>query len=263
MASRLLTAAAKAAADPATAAGKGGLQKATDRADPADVTIGLVPLPRTALEGSATERLAVLEDIIGKAQDHAELTVRQAQERFNRQAGPALALIQDGELYKPEYDNFVDYVKGRWGYSSTHGYLLVATAKVQKALPEGASANTGHVQVLAPVLRHNGLDAVSEAWAKAEKKNGTPTAATLKAAVEELGYGKPADVVQGEVISRSDQPPVAPSSVGQLENAVALVKRHVTRSLIKKAMEEDPEETRRIAEELAAWASSVVHPATK
>ena len=90
MPSRMLKAAGQAAkADSAANAGRGGLQKATDRADPADVQIGTIPLPRAALEGSAAERLAVLEGIIGKAQDQAELTVRQAQERFNRQAGPA------------------------------------------------------------------------------------------------------------------------------------------------------------------------------
>ncbi|MEU5053567.1 hypothetical protein [Streptomyces sp. NPDC021096] len=259
MASKLLQKAA-AAASPA-GAGRAGLAKAADRADPADTPTGLVPLPRAAREGTAAERLAVLEEIIGKAQDNAELTVRQARERFNREAGPALALIHDDDLWSPEYKNFVDYVERRWGYSSTHGYLLVATAKVQTALPEGANANTGHVQVLAPVLRHNGLEAVTEAWSKSEKKNGQPTAATLKTAVETLGYGKPKKAIQGEVLNRTDQAPTTPSSLGQLENAVALAKRHVTRNLVKKALEENPEKARRVAQDFASWATLVTQAA--
>ncbi|MEU8622699.1 hypothetical protein [Streptomyces sp. NPDC048623] len=221
-----------------------------------------MPLPRAAHEGTAAERLAVLEGIIGKAQDNAELTVRQAKDRFTREAGPALALIHDDELWRPEYESFVDYVKRRWDYSSTHGYLLVATAKVQKALPEGASANTGHVQVLAPVLRHNGLEAVSEAWAKSEKKNGQPTAATLKAAVDELGYGKATKAIQGEVLSSTNHTTTS-SAVGQLENAVALAKKHLTRALVKKAFEESPEDARRLTEEIASWATTITKAAPK
>lgn len=261
MASRLLQKAAAAA--PPAKAGRGGLQKAVDRADPADTPVGLVPLPRAAHEGTAAERLVVLEGIIGKAQDNAELTVRQAKDRFSREAGPALALIHDDELWRPEYESFVDYVKRRWDYSSTHGYLLVATAKVQKALPEGSSANTGHVQVLAPVLRHNGLEAVSEAWAKSDKRNGQPTAATLKAAVDELGYGKAKKSIQGEVLSSTNHPATTSSSVGQLENAVALAKKHLTRGLVKKAFEENPEDARRLTEEIASWAAAVTKAASK
>ncbi|MGW7412778.1 hypothetical protein [Streptomyces sp. NPDC054863] len=259
MVSKLLQQAA--AAGPSGKTGKGGLQKAADRADPADTAVGLVPLPRAAHEGAAEERLAVLEGIIGKAQDNAELTVRQAKDKFSREAGPALALIHDDELWRPDYKSFVDYVQRRWDYSSTHGYLLVATAKVQTALPEGTSANTGQVQVLAPVLRHNGLDAVSEAWAKSEKRNGQPTAATLKAAVDSLGYGKPKQTIQGEVLSSTTQAATAPSAVGQLENAVALAKKHLTRGLMKKAFEENPEDARRLAEEIASWAATVTKAA--
>lgn len=258
MASRLLR---QAAADRKTG---GGLKKAADRADPADRTLGLVPLPREADEGTPSERLAVLEDIIGRATDAAELTVRQAKERFVREAGPALARIHDhDELWKTAgYTSFVDYVQRRWGYSSTHGYLLVATVGVQKALPEGASANTGHVQVLAPVLRSEGPDAVREAWVKADKKNGQPTAATLKESVAALGYeGKEEKkaAITGQVTGRSEEA----SSVGQLENAVALAKRHLTRSLVKKALEENPDEARRITADFASWAETVSRPATK
>ncbi|CAM5513828.1 MULTISPECIES: hypothetical protein [Streptomyces] len=113
------------------------------------------------------------------------------------------------------------------------------------------------------MLRHNGLEAVSEAWAKAEKKNGQPTAATLKAAVDDLGYGKPKQAIQGEVLSSTNHPVTTPSAVGQLENAVALAKKHLTRGLMKKAFEESPEDARRLAEEVASWAAMVTKAASK
>lgn len=237
-----------------------GLKKASDRADPADSPIGLVPLPRTAYEGAPGERLAVLEGIIGRAQDTADLTVRQARDRFIREAGPALAMVNDDDLWQGAYDNFVDYLRRRWGYSSTHGYLLVAHVGVQKALPEGARANTGHVQVLAPILRNKGTEAVREVWQKSEKKNGQPTAVTLQAAAQELGHNKKPSGQGPKKLVQQDAPR---SAVGELENAVSLAQRHITKGLVKRATDEDPEAARRIAEAFTGWAQAVTRTATR
>ncbi len=118
------------------------------------------------------------------------------------------------------------------------------------------------VDDLVPVLRHNGLEAVSEAWAKSEKRNGQPTATTLKAAVDDLANGKPKQKqAQGEVLSSTNHAVTTPSAVGQLENAVALAKKHLTRGLVKKAFEESPEDARRLAEEGASWAATVTKAA--
>ncbi|MET7458355.1 hypothetical protein ABZT03_42330 [Streptomyces sp. NPDC005574] len=63
------------------------------------------------------------------------------------------------------------------------------------------------------------------------------------------------------MLSSTNHPATTPSALGQLENAVALAKKHLTRGLVKKAFEENPEETRRLAEEIASWASTVTKAA--
>ncbi|MFE1892674.1 hypothetical protein [Streptomyces microflavus] len=98
---------------------------------------------------------------------------------------------------------------------------------------------------------------------KSQKKTGQPTAAAAQAAVDSLGYGKPQKATQGKVLSSTTHPPITPSEVSQVENAVALTKKHLTRALVKKVFDEDPEGADRLSQEITSWAATATKAAPR
>ena len=52
--------------------------------------------------------------------------------------GLALLRVEAGELYRETHASFADYLRGRWGVGKSHGYRLMAAARVTADLRESS-----------------------------------------------------------------------------------------------------------------------------
>lgn len=100
------------------------------------------------------------------------------------EVGKALAEIRDSKLYRDTHKTFQAYVKQRWGHDRNWAYSLIDAS--------GAAENVSHA-----IQNPNARQAVELAKAPAEKQaevwekvtsEGEPTAAKVKAAVQEIVY---------------------------------------------------------------------------
>lgn len=127
----------------------------------------------TALSTKEQRRLTDLEQTIASAiNGFAE-------------AGAALGEIRDSKLYRATHKTFEDYCQSVWGLSIAHGKRLMAASSVQEVLaPIGAKAPSESIaRELAP-LKDKPAELIG-AWQAAKDEHGKPTAAQVRAIVQE------------------------------------------------------------------------------
>ena len=105
-----------------------------------------------------------------------------------REVGDALAKIDDGRLWHPEYASFSAYLRERWGWSRFYGWRLITAAGIAAdLLPIGNISPESESQVRHLARLETG-PLRQQAWARAvEIADGKqPTQANVEEAVEEI-----------------------------------------------------------------------------
>lgn len=103
------------------------------------------------------------------------------------EVGNALITIRDQRLYRKRFDTFEAYCHQRWSMSRRHANRLIEAAEVVGALgPIGPNpTNEAQARALAP-LKDDPEKMAEVIVTVTEKTNGSPTAAAIKEAVDEV-----------------------------------------------------------------------------
>lgn len=145
------------------------------------------------LTDTETADLAACEKAITAAQEGAR--------RAFWVIGKALQTVQDGRLYRREYETFDEYVRSRWDMSGRQAYRLIESWQLAELVrPIGHTAPTeSHIRELLPAAKVHGDEAAVQIWEKAQEEDKV-TAAVIAALRDQLGYGKPSqgDATTGE-----------------------------------------------------------------
>lgn len=206
----------------------------------------------------AAEILARCEQIIIAATVEAGEQVRKVETAWLSTIGPAVRQVHRTKAYKQQMDaagrpyrSFKRWAYERCGVSRPHAYRIVSEGPVAEALAPlytGALA-TRQVDVLAPVLRQHGADAVRRVWAAAEATGSTGAAAL---AVKR-------DVLELTTAREDDEPEKTPVGV-EPAATLALVRKAahgVDREMLRQAAKADPDGARNAVTAALQFASDL------
>ncbi|MBP5880701.1 hypothetical protein QA995_43130 [Streptomyces scabiei] len=217
----------------------------------------------TAVQGTDEERLRALEEQILQAQDRAGDSVRAARNRYIIEVGILLEAIHGDKLYRARGLTWEEYAEQHQHISVRRAGQLIDASKALRQVETGKilpiPPNESQALFLTDVMNTHGTQAAHAVVSKATEDGAKPTAARLKRAATDLGYGpapKPAeadgeDVVDGEVIDDSETPQTPATDA--LEAALAAQKKvwsAIPPSLVRTALEEDQERATKILEGL-------------
>lgn len=150
-----------------------------------------------------------------------EATIRENRDAFLA-VGNALAEIKQRGLWRDKYQSFSHYLRDRWNWSVSYGFIVAARAVVQKnleaeeAIPEGQTIPQAHAVRLAPLLPAAQVKVYREACERAE--GDKPSAKLLGEVIEE---------------SRTREPPPIPESNRSASSRVIANKKKAAFKLIR------------------------------
>lgn len=147
------------------------------------------------------------------ALDRAEKTIARGLKTFVA-VGQALMEIRDARLYRATHPTYEDYLADRWALSKSYGNRLVQAYEVSRIVAPVGSAPTNESQAreLAPLLEHP--ERMCEAWSRIINAPHRPTAATVRAVVEQVRT-EPAPEPRVSPEPPADGPaPVGPAGAG-------------------------------------------------
>jgi hypothetical protein len=150
------------------------------------------------------------------------------------QAGTALALIRDQDLFKDTHSSFEDYCRDRWGWGKSQVYRQIDAAKVYETLAERAETspigdgfhpprNEATARELVP-LRSKPAQ-LTKVWQKVIEQHGPDAGA------------RQVRSVVAEVLSPKE-PPTSPASTYSVEDAVAALRRLIGRGFTPAVLRE-------------------------
>lgn len=151
-----------------------------------------VPLRRDQVTGTPAERLAIVEAALRTAKLTEMESVRAARVRGRIEAGAALEFLVQDELHKEAgYSSLDDYATNVLHMDRTAVYEYIKDSKrLALVAPLSKAANRpllpAQAKVLAPIVEQHGQDAARRVLEKAEGESGKVTAASLKAAAQQL-----------------------------------------------------------------------------
>jgi hypothetical protein len=128
-----------------------------------------------------TEILSKCEQIILAARVESEEKLRAVESAWLSKAGPAVRLVHRTKAYKRRtdangkpYRSFQRWAQERCGISRPHAYRMVSEGPVREALAPiyTGPLSTRQVDVLGPILRQHGEEAVRQVWKAAEATGG-------------------------------------------------------------------------------------------
>jgi hypothetical protein len=182
----------------------------------------------------AAEILSRCEQIILAYRVQTEEKLRAIETAWLSKAGPAVRLVHRTKAYREltdgngkPYKSFQRWAQERCGISRPHAYRMVSEEPVRQALAPvyAGPLTTRQVDVLAPVLRQHGEDAVRRVWSAAESTGGTSAQQLLvKREVLELTAG-PEDYEP----PRESAEVTPAATLAQMHKAVAVPDRAVLR----------------------------------
>jgi hypothetical protein len=165
---------------------------------PAAERTAIVPGELPPDTAPAAEILSACEQIILAVRMEAEERLREVESAWISKAGPAVRLVHRTKAYKDmtdasgkPYRSFQRWAQERCGISRPHAYRMVSEGPVADALAPFSHIGpltTRQVDVLAPILRQHGEDAVRRVWSAAESTGGT-SAKQLEVKRDVLGLG--------------------------------------------------------------------------
>lgn len=146
------------------------------------------------------------------ALDRAEKTIAKGLRTFVA-VGQALMEIRDARLYRATHPTYEDYLADRWGLSKSYGNRLVQAYEVSRIVAPVGSAPTNESQAreLAPLLEHP--ERMCEAWSRIINAPHRPTAATVRAVVEQVRT-EPAPEAASPEPPADGLAPVGPAGAG-------------------------------------------------
>jgi hypothetical protein len=233
---------------------------------PVAVLPGEVDLP--SADAPPQQIVAECERIILAARVEREEAQKKLDAAWMSRIGPAVRLVHATRAYKtltdPQgkpYRSFARWAQERCGISRPHAYRMVSEGPVVEALaPLGPGPlATRQVDVLAPVLRQHGPDAVRGLWSTAAAAGGTGHV-QLAITRDQLGLA-----VQPEDDEPARELPgdAAAGALVRVQKAAVL-----DREMLRQAVRQDPdgarralEAARRFAEELDAVLGELDPPA--
>lgn len=212
---------------------------------PAVITQAQLP----AVDAPLAEIVAECEKVILAARIEFEEAERKAVAAWFGRVGPAVRLVHATKAYKEltdqrgrVYKSFAKWAQERCGISRPHAYRMVSEGPVSEALAglNPGQLSTRQVDVLAPVVRQHGAEAVRQVWTTAQAA-GDAGAAQLVLARDALGYAVQAEDFEPEARSVDRAPS---SAIVSVQRAA----RGVDRDTLRRAAREDPDGARRALE---------------
>lgn len=220
---------------------------------PADALRQELPSP----DAPPAEILSDCERIILAARIEFQEAERKAVAAWLGAVGPAVRLVHATKAYKEiadlkgrPYKSFARWAQERCGISRPHAYRMVNEGPVADALAGvyAGQLSTRQVDLLAPVLRQHGEDAVRRVWSTADAAGGTDPARLATAR----------DALELAVQPEDHEPPRELPAVGSADLVrVQRAASGMDRAQLRAAALEDPvaarravAEARRFAEEL-------------
>jgi hypothetical protein len=209
-------------------------------AAPAPVVVAPEPseglLPDTA---DPAEILTRCEQIILAARVEAEEEMREVESKWLSAAGPAIRQAHRTKAYKArldasgkKYRSFRRWAQERCGVSGPHAYRMVNEGPVAQALAPlyTGPLTTRQVDVLAPILRQHGEEAVRRVWSAAESTGGTSAKQLevkrdvlgLAAGLEDYEPTRELSVVTPTVVLANAQKAIVASDRTTLKEAAAV-----------------------------------------
>ncbi|MFJ1709199.1 hypothetical protein [Kitasatospora sp. NPDC088346] len=215
---------------------------------PQDQAAAPVPRPRTALpdpNSKPSQQIAVCEQAIQAAKDRWQEAAEKAMAEFIEEAGPFFVWVHENKLYKhmkdengKAYRSFSRYCQDRWGISRTSGYRITRVIPLLEILkdanPPVAELAARQADVLHPLRRQKGAEAVLKVWAKAwaDKKGTVPSAEELTKAIAGCEYSLRPDEDREPV---TDKPEITPGA--RVDKAVLLLEPDIVRRVIQQEPE--------------------------
>jgi hypothetical protein len=139
------------------------------------------------------------------------------------EVGSALLKIRDDRLYRATYGTFEKYCQERWQMSKTHANRMIeSTGVCENLTPIGVKPKSESVtRPLAP----RPPDQHRDAWKKATEEYGQPTAAQVKATVDEMFPRHEPLNGQGKLFENEPPEPPEPVKGRSFENWEAFIQR--------------------------------------
>ncbi|MBD3004842.1 hypothetical protein [Streptomyces sp. 5-10] len=202
------------------------------------------------------EIITIASRVIYKAIVRYEEGQRRLTDQLFQEAGPAVRLVHATKAFREIQDPATNRTYRsfrKWaadnGISKTHAYRMINEVPVVAALkPFGVkSLPSGHVDVLAPVLRQHGEEVLQRMWevaklvAEANREDGRPTVEDLKRARLELGLS----------VNPEDDEPPAPLDPAKTFKAVQRALNLLANTdALRLAMQHDPHAVRELVRQV-------------
>jgi hypothetical protein len=141
------------------------------------------------------------------------------------EVGSALLKIRDDRLYREKFATFEHYCRERWKMTDRRARQLCAAAEIAGNIGTGTTVPKPDSESQARPLSRLASDQQRDAWKKATEEYGQPTAAQVKATVDEMFPRHAPQNGQGKLFENEPPEPPEPIKGRSFENWEAFIQR--------------------------------------